>query len=202
MRFSWRSYFVFLTGYPNIVATYGRGYSGFAPSYSYQFPGKFCENVWLLFSDTFLSDPSRALQDECVMLSHQRHQLHLKGKCPSWQSTHSSLISVKGNPPYLIWYGDTKLLFPLSLPLKTFLKWEMPEKETVDGNVSHQNSTFNTGLMVYLTELGGGRLCQLLVLQLCRENWLCVWICFQMSRIYDIILWFNVSFTNRTFHTS
>ncbi|XP_016897317.1 RNA-binding protein Musashi homolog 2-like [Cynoglossus semilaevis] len=25
--------------YPNIVATYGRGYSGFAPSYSYQFPG-------------------------------------------------------------------------------------------------------------------------------------------------------------------
>lgn len=27
-------------GYPNIVATYGRGYTGFAPSYSYQFPGK------------------------------------------------------------------------------------------------------------------------------------------------------------------
>uniref|UniRef100_A0A3Q3IBW8 RRM domain-containing protein n=1 Tax=Monopterus albus TaxID=43700 RepID=A0A3Q3IBW8_MONAL len=26
-------------GYPNIVATYGRGYTGFAPSYSYQFPG-------------------------------------------------------------------------------------------------------------------------------------------------------------------
>uniref|UniRef100_A0A674CTB6 Musashi RNA-binding protein 2b n=1 Tax=Salmo trutta TaxID=8032 RepID=A0A674CTB6_SALTR len=25
--------------YPNIVATYGRGYTGFAPSYSYQFPG-------------------------------------------------------------------------------------------------------------------------------------------------------------------
>ncbi|KAK1785792.1 hypothetical protein P4O66_003165 [Electrophorus voltai] len=25
-------------GYPNIVATYGRGYTGFAPSYSYQFP--------------------------------------------------------------------------------------------------------------------------------------------------------------------
>ncbi|KAL4647209.1 hypothetical protein GN956_G8496 [Arapaima gigas] len=30
---------VFLQGYPNIVATYGRGYTGFAPSYSYQFPG-------------------------------------------------------------------------------------------------------------------------------------------------------------------
>ena len=29
-----------LQGYPNIVATYGRGYTGFAPSYSYQFPGK------------------------------------------------------------------------------------------------------------------------------------------------------------------
>uniref|UniRef100_A0A4W4F8D9 RRM domain-containing protein n=1 Tax=Electrophorus electricus TaxID=8005 RepID=A0A4W4F8D9_ELEEL len=28
-----------LAGYPNIVATYGRGYTGFAPSYSYQFPG-------------------------------------------------------------------------------------------------------------------------------------------------------------------
>lgn len=28
-------------GYPNIVATYGRGYTGFAPSYSYQFPGEF-----------------------------------------------------------------------------------------------------------------------------------------------------------------
>lgn len=27
-------------GYPNIVATYGRGYTGFAPSYSYQFPGE------------------------------------------------------------------------------------------------------------------------------------------------------------------
>uniref|UniRef100_A0A8C2J0I4 Musashi RNA-binding protein 2b n=1 Tax=Cyprinus carpio TaxID=7962 RepID=A0A8C2J0I4_CYPCA len=27
------------SGYPNIVATYGRGYTGFAPSYSYQFPG-------------------------------------------------------------------------------------------------------------------------------------------------------------------
>ncbi|KAI7792984.1 putative musashi RNA-binding protein 2a [Triplophysa rosa] len=26
-------------GYPNIVATYGRGYTGFSPSYSYQFPG-------------------------------------------------------------------------------------------------------------------------------------------------------------------
>uniref|UniRef100_A0A672YRE7 RRM domain-containing protein n=1 Tax=Sphaeramia orbicularis TaxID=375764 RepID=A0A672YRE7_9TELE len=25
--------------YPNIVATYGRGYTGFTPSYSYQFPG-------------------------------------------------------------------------------------------------------------------------------------------------------------------
>ncbi|XP_035011206.1 RNA-binding protein Musashi homolog 2 isoform X5 [Hippoglossus stenolepis] len=25
--------------YPNIVSTYGRGYTGFAPSYSYQFPG-------------------------------------------------------------------------------------------------------------------------------------------------------------------
>ncbi|KPP61778.1 hypothetical protein Z043_120084 [Scleropages formosus] len=32
---------VFSQGYPNIVATYGRGYTGFAPSYSYQFPGKF-----------------------------------------------------------------------------------------------------------------------------------------------------------------
>ncbi|XP_043910564.1 RNA-binding protein Musashi homolog 2 isoform X14 [Protopterus annectens] len=27
-----------MLGYPNIVATYGRGYPGFAPSYSYQFP--------------------------------------------------------------------------------------------------------------------------------------------------------------------
>ncbi|XP_040896265.1 RNA-binding protein Musashi homolog 2-like [Toxotes jaculatrix] len=27
-----------MLSYPNIVATYGRGYSGFAPSYSYQFP--------------------------------------------------------------------------------------------------------------------------------------------------------------------
>ncbi|KAF3847284.1 hypothetical protein F7725_020312 [Dissostichus mawsoni] len=29
-----------MLSYPNIVATYGRGYTGFAPSYSYQFPGK------------------------------------------------------------------------------------------------------------------------------------------------------------------
>uniref|UniRef100_A0A8B9K233 Musashi RNA-binding protein 2b n=1 Tax=Astyanax mexicanus TaxID=7994 RepID=A0A8B9K233_ASTMX len=40
-----------MLSYPNIVATYGRGYTGFAPSYSYQFPGKFhlvkpC--MWLL----------------------------------------------------------------------------------------------------------------------------------------------------------
>ncbi|KAF0038176.1 hypothetical protein F2P81_008660 [Scophthalmus maximus] len=28
-------------GYPNIVATYGRGYTGFAPSYSYQFPVRY-----------------------------------------------------------------------------------------------------------------------------------------------------------------
>ncbi|XP_026082366.1 RNA-binding protein Musashi homolog 2 isoform X2 [Carassius auratus] len=28
-----------MLSYPNIVATYGRGYTGFAPSYSYQFPG-------------------------------------------------------------------------------------------------------------------------------------------------------------------
>ncbi|NXD18248.1 MSI2H protein, partial [Nothocercus nigrocapillus] len=28
-----------MLGYPNFVATYGRGYPGFAPSYSYQFPG-------------------------------------------------------------------------------------------------------------------------------------------------------------------
>ncbi|XP_063809711.1 RNA-binding protein Musashi homolog 2 isoform X1 [Pseudophryne corroboree] len=27
-----------MLGYPNFVATYGRGYTGFAPSYSYQFP--------------------------------------------------------------------------------------------------------------------------------------------------------------------
>ncbi|KAF3841388.1 hypothetical protein F7725_007250 [Dissostichus mawsoni] len=27
-----------MLSYPNIVATYGRGYTGFAPSYSYQFP--------------------------------------------------------------------------------------------------------------------------------------------------------------------
>ncbi|XP_042298746.1 RNA-binding protein Musashi homolog 2-like isoform X9 [Sceloporus undulatus] len=27
-----------MLGYPNFVATYGRGYPGFAPSYSYQFP--------------------------------------------------------------------------------------------------------------------------------------------------------------------
>uniref|UniRef100_A0A3Q3KQP2 RNA-binding protein Musashi homolog 2 n=1 Tax=Mastacembelus armatus TaxID=205130 RepID=A0A3Q3KQP2_9TELE len=30
-----------MLSYPNIVATYGRGYTSFAPSYSYQFPGKF-----------------------------------------------------------------------------------------------------------------------------------------------------------------
>ncbi|TWW74926.1 RNA-binding protein [Takifugu flavidus] len=29
-----------MLSYPNIVATYGRGYTGFAPSYSYQFPGE------------------------------------------------------------------------------------------------------------------------------------------------------------------
>ncbi|XP_051764673.1 RNA-binding protein Musashi homolog 2a isoform X6 [Ctenopharyngodon idella] len=28
-----------MLSYPNIVATYGRGYTGFSPSYSYQFPG-------------------------------------------------------------------------------------------------------------------------------------------------------------------
>ncbi|XP_034459683.1 RNA-binding protein Musashi homolog 2-like isoform X2 [Hippoglossus hippoglossus] len=28
-----------MLSYPNIVSTYGRGYTGFAPSYSYQFPG-------------------------------------------------------------------------------------------------------------------------------------------------------------------
>ncbi|XP_051972495.1 RNA-binding protein Musashi homolog 2-like isoform X2 [Xyrauchen texanus] len=28
-----------MLSYPNIVATYGRGYAGFSPSYSYQFPG-------------------------------------------------------------------------------------------------------------------------------------------------------------------
>ncbi len=37
-------------GYPNIVATYGRGYTGFSPSYSYQFPGEFvCLSVCLIF---------------------------------------------------------------------------------------------------------------------------------------------------------
>uniref|UniRef100_A0A7N5ZRA6 RNA-binding protein Musashi homolog 2 n=1 Tax=Anabas testudineus TaxID=64144 RepID=A0A7N5ZRA6_ANATE len=36
-----------MLSYPNIVATYGRGYTGFAPSYSYQFPGKFAfKLVW------------------------------------------------------------------------------------------------------------------------------------------------------------
>uniref|UniRef100_A0A673NB25 RNA-binding protein Musashi homolog 2-like n=1 Tax=Sinocyclocheilus rhinocerous TaxID=307959 RepID=A0A673NB25_9TELE len=35
-----------MLSYPNIVATYGRGYTGFSPSYSYQFPGEFvCESV-------------------------------------------------------------------------------------------------------------------------------------------------------------
>ncbi|XP_023700728.1 RNA-binding protein Musashi homolog 2 isoform X6 [Paramormyrops kingsleyae] len=29
-----------MLSYPNIVATYGRGYTGFTPSYSYQFPGE------------------------------------------------------------------------------------------------------------------------------------------------------------------
>ncbi|KAL1266364.1 hypothetical protein QQF64_002039, partial [Cirrhinus molitorella] len=29
-----------MLSYPNIVATYGRGYTGFSPSYSYQFPGE------------------------------------------------------------------------------------------------------------------------------------------------------------------
>uniref|UniRef100_A0A8B9K3D0 Musashi RNA-binding protein 2b n=1 Tax=Astyanax mexicanus TaxID=7994 RepID=A0A8B9K3D0_ASTMX len=32
-------HFINFKCYPNIVATYGRGYTGFAPSYSYQFPG-------------------------------------------------------------------------------------------------------------------------------------------------------------------
>uniref|UniRef100_A0A8C8CS02 RNA-binding protein Musashi homolog 2 n=1 Tax=Oncorhynchus tshawytscha TaxID=74940 RepID=A0A8C8CS02_ONCTS len=36
-----------MLSYPNIVATYGRGYTGFAPSYSYQFPGKFSSHVCL-----------------------------------------------------------------------------------------------------------------------------------------------------------
>ncbi|KAL1260943.1 hypothetical protein QQF64_008770, partial [Cirrhinus molitorella] len=34
-----------MLSYPNIVATYGRGYTGFAPSYSYQFPAEGCSNV-------------------------------------------------------------------------------------------------------------------------------------------------------------
>ncbi len=44
-------FFLFIcvfVGYPNIVATYGRGYTGFSPSYSYQFPGEFvCLSVCL-----------------------------------------------------------------------------------------------------------------------------------------------------------
>ncbi|XP_069082742.1 RNA-binding protein Musashi homolog 2 isoform X18 [Pleurodeles waltl] len=44
-----------MLGYPNFVATYGRGYPGFAPSYSYQFP----ENCWISEQDCvkFLSGP-------------------------------------------------------------------------------------------------------------------------------------------------
>uniref|UniRef100_A0A3Q4B1Q4 RRM domain-containing protein n=1 Tax=Mola mola TaxID=94237 RepID=A0A3Q4B1Q4_MOLML len=36
-----------MLSYPNIVATYGRGYTGFAPSYSYQFPGEFKEVMYV-----------------------------------------------------------------------------------------------------------------------------------------------------------
>nr|XP_061801322.1 RNA-binding protein Musashi homolog 2 isoform X5 [Nerophis lumbriciformis] len=37
-----------MLSYPNIVATYGRGYTGFAPSYSYQFPEFDLEKTYLL----------------------------------------------------------------------------------------------------------------------------------------------------------
>lgn len=39
-------------GYPNIVATYGRGYTGFSPSYSYQFPGEFVCLIFLSHYET------------------------------------------------------------------------------------------------------------------------------------------------------
>ncbi|KTF96686.1 hypothetical protein cypCar_00017997, partial [Cyprinus carpio] len=37
-----------MLSYPNIVATYGRGYTGFSPSYSYQFPVKEKNNLIFL----------------------------------------------------------------------------------------------------------------------------------------------------------
>uniref|UniRef100_A0A668AH42 RNA-binding protein Musashi homolog 2 n=1 Tax=Myripristis murdjan TaxID=586833 RepID=A0A668AH42_9TELE len=48
-----------MLSYPNIVATYGRGYTGFAPSYSYQFPGKF--SFFKLFDSSLLTKSSVAV---------------------------------------------------------------------------------------------------------------------------------------------
>ncbi|XP_055798771.1 RNA-binding protein Musashi homolog 2-like isoform X5 [Salvelinus fontinalis] len=90
-------------GYPNIVATYGRGYTGFAPSYSYQFPG---------FPDYgFYSAPSDQRGAPCSFADYgslgpqaaqMLHSEHATSACNSpLQHLHSpdQFKSPGGNPP-------------------------------------------------------------------------------------------------------
>uniref|UniRef100_A0A8C2IXM5 RNA-binding protein Musashi homolog 2 n=1 Tax=Cyprinus carpio TaxID=7962 RepID=A0A8C2IXM5_CYPCA len=58
-----------MLSYPNIVATYGRGYTGFAPSYSYQFPGKF----HLVKLCMVLLSPAASYYTPAVLTSNPAH---------------------------------------------------------------------------------------------------------------------------------
>uniref|UniRef100_A0A8C1K9V0 Musashi RNA-binding protein 2a n=1 Tax=Cyprinus carpio TaxID=7962 RepID=A0A8C1K9V0_CYPCA len=96
-----------MLSYPNIVATYGRGYTGFSPSYSYQFPG---ESVW--FPDYgFYSGPGDqrgvpcSFADYATLGPHTGQMLqseHVTSTCNSPSQHHPSPDHFKSsgaNPP-------------------------------------------------------------------------------------------------------
>lgn len=66
--------FLSLKGYPNIVATYGRGYTGFAPSYSYQFPGKLMRKILAL-------QPISVLLSQAAQSDTLAHAYTKDGQC-------------------------------------------------------------------------------------------------------------------------
>ncbi|XP_076138035.1 RNA-binding protein Musashi homolog 2b isoform X4 [Alosa pseudoharengus] len=84
-----------MLSYPNIVATYGRGYTGFAPSYSYQFPGY--PDYGFYSSPSDQRGPAFSFADYGSLGPHPPQLLHSEHAATS--ACHSPLQQTQPQPP-------------------------------------------------------------------------------------------------------
>ncbi|XP_067363587.1 RNA-binding protein Musashi homolog 2b isoform X5 [Channa argus] len=86
-----------MLSYPNIVATYGRGYTGFAPSYSYQFPGFPDYGLYSMASGDMRGGASYSLANYGSLGAHAAAQIlpseHASSACHSPTSLQHHLHS-------------------------------------------------------------------------------------------------------------